>query len=83
MSNKIKIIVAEDDMAMAEIVSHKLATSGFDVRHAENGLIAVDMIKKDVPDLLVLDLMMPEMDGFQVLESIAKTKTKKLHLCQL
>jgi DNA-binding response OmpR family regulator len=76
--NQTKIIVAEDDTAMAEIVSHKLDANGFNVRHAENGLQAVEMIGKDIPDLLVLDLMMPEMDGFQVLESIRKNPDKKI-----
>lgn len=74
----IKIIVAEDDMAMAEIVSHKLNAAGFDVRHAENGLKAVEMFTESVPDIMLLDLMMPEMDGFQVLEKIRNNPDKKL-----
>ncbi len=76
--NPIKIIVAEDDTAMAEIVSHKLNVAGFEVRHAENGLKAVEMFNHDPPDLMLLDLMMPEMDGFQVLEQIRKNPDKKL-----
>lgn len=76
--NKKKILVAEDDMAMAEIVSHKLTASGFEVRHAENGLLAVEMFEQDPPDLVLLDLMMPEMDGFQVLEKIRNNKDPKL-----
>lgn len=73
-----KIIVAEDDVAMAEIVSHKLAANGFNVRHAEDGLKAVTMFAEDPPDLMVLDLMMPEMDGFGVLEKIRSNPDKKL-----
>ncbi len=76
--NPIKIIVAEDDTAMAEIVSHKLNAAGFDVRHAENGVKAVEMFNQDQPDLMLLDLMMPEMDGFQVLEKIRNNSDKKL-----
>lgn len=75
---QIKIIIAEDDIAMAEIVSHKLNSEGFKVRHAENGLRALEMISEDLPDLLLLDLMMPEMDGFQVLENIRKNPNKKI-----
>ncbi|MBI5529982.1 MAG: response regulator transcription factor [Candidatus Doudnabacteria bacterium] len=75
---KINIIVAEDDAAMAEIVSHKLTASGYDVRHAENGLRAVEMCEESAPDLMLLDLMMPEMDGFQVLAKIRGSKDKKL-----
>jgi len=76
--NQKKIIIAEDDAAMAEIVSHKLNINGFNVRHAENGLIAMDMFGQEPPDLMLLDLMMPEMDGFQVLEKIRKNPDKKL-----
>ncbi len=76
--NQIKIIVAEDDMAMAEIVSHKLNAAGFNVRHAENGLKAVEMCNQYPPDLMLLDLMMPEMDGFQVLDKIRNNQDKKL-----
>jgi len=76
--NPIKIIVAEDDMAMAEIVSHKLNAAGFEVRHAENGIKALKMFNKEVPDLMLLDLMMPEMDGFQVLGQIRNDPNKKL-----
>jgi len=76
--NPIKIIVAEDDMAMAEIVSHKLTAAGFEIRHAENGIKALEMFNKEVPDLMLLDLMMPEMDGFQVLGQIRNDPNKKL-----
>lgn len=71
-TNKNKILVAEDDPAMAEIVVHKLSTTGFSVRHASNGKEAVEMFNQETPDLMLLDLMMPEMDGFGVLESIRK-----------
>jgi DNA-binding response OmpR family regulator len=78
-STKLKrIILAEDDPAMAEIVGHKLQTSGFEVRHAEDGQKALDMFEKDPPDLMLLDLMMPEVDGFQVLEKIRGNKDKKI-----
>jgi two-component system, OmpR family, alkaline phosphatase synthesis response regulator PhoP len=76
-SKQKKIVVAEDDMAMAEIVCHKLETSGFAVRHAEDGVKALEQLKLDLPDLLLLDLMMPEMDGFEVLEKIRADNNKK------
>ena len=68
----------EDDTAMAEIVTHKLQAGGFEVRHAPNGAKGWEIIQKDVPDLVVLDLMMPEMDGFQVLEKIRSSPDKKI-----
>lgn len=75
---QVKILIMEDDTAMAQIVSHKLQTSGFEVRHAPDGAIGLKLIEADVPDLVLLDLMMPEMDGFQVLESIRSNKDKKI-----
>lgn len=72
------IIVMEDDVAMAEIVTHKLESNGFNVRHAENGQQGLVMIAERLPDLVLLDLMMPEMDGFQVLESIRSNPDKKV-----
>jgi DNA-binding response OmpR family regulator len=72
------IIIMEDDTAMAEISTHKLETNGFVVRHAQDGKQGLQLIAEQVPDLVLLDLMMPEMDGFQVLESIRKNPDKKV-----
>ncbi len=73
-----KIIVAEDDAAMAEIVCHKLTVAGFEVRHAEDGLKAIQMFLDLPPDIMLLDLMMPEADGFEVLKTIRNSADKKL-----
>ena len=68
----------EDDVAMAEIVTHKLESNGFNVRHAKDGQQGILMIAEQLPDLILLDLMMPEVDGFQVLETIRGSKDKKI-----
>jgi CheY-like chemotaxis protein len=73
-----KILVAEDEQAMREIVVEKLQSGGFNVVQAENGAVAVDMIAKEKPDLLLLDLMMPKIDGFGVLESLRKNPDPKV-----
>src|SRR5262249_9449822 len=73
-----KILMVEDDVAMREIVVHKLATNGFDVKEAEDGQEGVDLIIKEQPDLVLLDLMLPEMDGFKVLEIIRKHENPKI-----
>lgn len=67
-----KILVAEDDTAMREIVSHKLKAAGFEVVEAQDGKQAAELFVSQKPDLVLLDLLMPEMNGFQVLESIRK-----------
>jgi len=70
--------MVEDDVAMREIVVHKLTTNGFDVKEAEDGQEGVDLIIKEKPDLVLLDLMLPEMDGFKVLEIIRKHEDPKV-----
>lgn len=72
--NKVKIVVAEDDIAMRNIVIHKLKNNGFQVFEAENGRVAYDLVVKEKPNLLLMDLMMPEMDGFALLEKIRSSK---------
>lgn len=67
-----KILVSEDDLTMREIVVSKLSSSGYQVLEAGNGKDALDIIKKEHPSLVLLDLMMPEMDGFGVLENLRK-----------
>jgi two-component system, sensor histidine kinase and response regulator len=73
-----KIVMVEDDVAMREIVVHKLSTSGFEVKEAEDGQEGLDLIIKEKPDLVLLDLMLPEMDGFHVLEQLRKNPDAKI-----
>ena len=70
--NQNKILVVEDDIAMREIVVHKLTANGFEVKQAEDGQKGIELAIKEKPDLILLDLMLPEVDGFQVLETIRK-----------
>lgn len=68
--DNIKTLLVEDDVAMREIVARKLASNGFVVVEAENGKIAIEIIAQERPNIVLLDLMMPEVDGFSVLEHI-------------
>ncbi len=77
-TNKKKILVVEDDVAMREIVTHKLSSSGFDVKQAEDGKQGVELFNSEKPDLILLDLMLPEIDGFKVLETIRNSPDKKM-----
>ena len=72
------IVIVEDDVAMREIVTHKLSTNGFTVKEAEDGKVAIDLIKETKPKLVLLDLMLPEVDGFKVLETIRRSEDKEL-----
>lgn len=65
-----KILVAEDDKFLASAYKVKLEKSGFEVRMAGDGEEAVEILKGFEPDVILLDLIMPKMDGFTALEQI-------------
>lgn len=67
-----KIIVIEDNLEIRENLSEILELSGYDVVQAENGKSGVQKIKESKPDLILCDVMMPELDGFGVLKIIQK-----------
>ena len=73
-----KILMVEDNIAMRDIVVHKLAANGFIVKEAEDGQQGIDLIISEKPDLVLLDLMLPEVDGFQVLEKIRAHEDKAI-----
>jgi CheY-like chemotaxis protein len=64
------ILVAEDDKFYANVYRTKLANEGFDVTVVENGKLALEEIGKKKPNLILLDLVMPVMDGFETLKNI-------------
>jgi len=63
-----QILVVEDDDAIRELVSDVLRDDGYEVREATNGAEALGRIQDERPDLIVLDLMMPVMDGWTFVE---------------
>ena len=60
------ILVVEDEPSIAEVVSLYLGRAGFDVRTVGDGLAALDEVERRKPDLIVLDIMLPRMDGLEV-----------------
>ncbi len=72
-----KILLVEDDTSLRENVEELLELSGFSVFSASNGKIAVEMAKKELPDIVLCDIMMPEMDGYEVLEQLSSDEATK------
>lgn len=70
MSNKLLII--DDDRSIAELLRLYLEKEGFTCLTAENGKIGLELFKSENPDLIILDVMMPEMDGWQVCREVRK-----------
>ena len=71
-----KILIAEDEKPMAKALETKLNASGFEAKAVFNGNQAIKELEAGDYDLLLFDLMMPEKDGFSVLEDIKKKKIK-------
>ncbi len=67
-----RIMVVEDDANTRAMMKRVLEKEGWQVAEAENGRAAIDSIARELPDLILLDLMMPELDGFDVVEELQK-----------
>ena len=65
-----RILLIEDNHSLREEIINVLELEGFDVRTAENGRVGLARIEEEVPDLVLCDLMMPDMDGYETLKAI-------------
>ena len=72
-----RILLIEDDVILRENTAELLELSGYDVQTAANGKIGVDKAKEILPDIIICDIMMPELDGYGVLEAISKDNETK------
>ena len=66
MPEKKKILLVDDEPDLAQLVSLRLQAAGYEVRVAYDGQQAMDEVKKNRPDLIILDLMLPKIDGYKV-----------------
>lgn len=73
-----KILIIEDDRYISKMYQLKLSLDGFDVQVADNGRIGVEKAKDFKPDIILTDILMPELDGFEVIRTVKnddETKT--------
>ena len=74
-----KILFIEDEKSLQEILGQALKQNGFEVKGALNGQDGLDLVEKFGPDLILLDLILPKINGFEVLEKIKSSeKTKNI-----
>lgn len=73
MDMKKKILLVEDDTALAGVYKSRLELEGFEVEHVANGEEALSKAIEIKPDLILLDAMMPKIDGFDVLDILKNT----------
>jgi len=70
-----KILIAEDDKFLSKVLSDKFSRKNYNVIVASDGIEAVNKIKSEIPDIVLLDLIMPNKNGFEILEEV-KTDAK-------
>lgn len=68
-----KIAIVEDDQAISQMYRFKFEAEGYSVETAENGKLGLELAEKMKPDIILLDLMMPEMNGDEMLSLLRKT----------
>ncbi|PIV51890.1 response regulator [Candidatus Falkowbacteria bacterium CG_4_9_14_3_um_filter_36_9] len=71
----IKVLVVEDDEFLRQLVGRKLGDAGFDIKTAIDAQNAFNVLKDFKPDIILLDLILPGLDGFQILTKIKKDKS--------
>jgi len=82
--SKKKILVVEDEESLLKLESILLTSKGYEVRGVPNGQAALDAIAEERPDLVLLDIMLPEIDGFEVCRRIkSDTATRDIPVVML
>ena len=71
------ILVVEDEQALRQILSDELTKQGFKVLSGKDGVEGLDLAVKNKPDLILIDIVMPKMDGITMLKEIRKNPTSK------
>ena len=77
MADKQLILVVDDDPDLVESVSMKLENAGYQVAKAYDGIEAMDKIKEERPDLVILDVMMPRKNGYELCDELKKSDEYK------
>ena len=73
MNKKKKVLIVDDDTNICELLRLYIVKDGFDVAIANTGTQALKLFEQEKPDLIMLDIMLPELDGWQVCREIRKT----------
>lgn len=68
--HNLRILVVDDEQRMIDFIRMNLELEGYQIFEATNGVQALDMVRKHIPDLIILDVMMPQLDGFEMLRML-------------
>ena len=72
MNKPVNVLIIEDDPAICELITLYAEKSGYSVSIANNGMTGLDLFYDTPPDLVILDIMLPEMDGWEVCKEIRR-----------
>ena len=72
-----KILLIEDEQLMIELLEKKLIREGYQVVVAKDGVEGLEKVKKEAPNIILTDVVMPRMGGFEVMEELGKDETLK------
>jgi DNA-binding response OmpR family regulator len=70
MTPMIRVLVIDDDASIRLVLQRNLEYAGFEVLTAEDGATGIEAVRQNLPDVVILDLMMPQIDGYDVLEAL-------------
>ena len=65
-----RVLVADDEKALRVLIAGTLEIGNYEILEADNGIVALDLVKREKPDLIILDVMMPGMTGYEVCKRI-------------
>jgi DNA-binding response OmpR family regulator len=77
MADKKRILIVDDELAILALLGERLISAGYDVLKAENGSDAISIAKEKMPDLIILDIMMPDIDGVTVSQILKEDEPTK------
>lgn len=80
---KSRILLIEDDPHISKFLELELQHEGYEVNHVSNGKAAIESISEKLPDLVILDIMLPEIDGYHVLQIIREDYSNELPVIML
>lgn len=72
-----RVLIVDDDLDILRLVSYNLTKAGFEATTAENGRKALELVQKQPPDLIILDLMLPDVDGMEVCRTLRSHDTSR------
>ena len=72
-----KVLIVEDGQALNRMIQFLLMSKGYIIEYAHNGIEAMEILKTTTPDAIIMDLMMPDMDGYELCETLKKSNQYK------